>query len=393
MKKVSILMPTYNDCSTIEESLDSLISQTYTNWELIIIDDGSTDKTKDIIQNYIKNHNLESKIVYIYQENADQLRAIINGINYITGDYVYVLHSDDLLYDETSIEKNIKYLEEHPQTDGIIGDLTLINEKSEIFGIQRVNKYLKKEKIKAIQLLWLGRNLYIDLPFVKKGIFITNVYENYLKWNKPFWININDKVDTLNIDKVNYSFYKYRIYSGNYANNELGQLCLINGEIRTATQLMKFYEIPFYKLQYIVYRIFCKLNLFSIYMPIYLKRETKNKYKIVDFILRKRYPDGYENNIYFKSLAQFYKKNNKRSINFDKLYNGEPIYLGNDLRTFNKQLLNGTLPILYIKMFEEMNKGFSILEVSKKNEEAALNLLKFLSIYPFVEIRCKNERK
>lgn len=393
MKKVSILMPTYNDCSTIEESLDSLISQTYTNWELIIIDDGSTDKTKDIIQNYIKNHNLESKIVYIYQENADQLRAIINGINYITGDYVYVLHSDDLLYDETSIEKNIKYLEEHPQTDGIIGDLTLINEKSEIFGIQRVNKYLKKEKIKAIQLLWLGRNLYIDLPFVKKEIFITNVYENYLKWNKPFWININDKVDTLNIDKVNYSFYKYRIYSGNYANNELGQLCLINGEIRTATQLMKFYEIPFYKLQYIVYRIFCKLNLFSIYMPIYLKRETKNKYKIVDFILRKRYPDGYENNIYFKSLAQFYKKNNKRSINFDKLYNGEPIYLGNDLRTFNKQLLNGTLPILYIKMFEEMNKGFSILEVSKKNEEAALNLLKFLSIYPFVEIRCKNERK
>lgn len=393
MKKVSILMPTYNDCSTIEESLDSLISQTYTNWELIIIDDGSTDKTKDIIQNYIKNHNLESKIVYIYQENADQLRAIINGINYITGDYVYVLHSDDLLYDETSIEKNIKYLEEHPQTDGIIGDLTLINEKSEIFGIQRVNKYLKKEKIKAIQLLWLGRNLYIDLPFVKKEIFITNVYENYLKWNKPFWININDKVDTLNIDKVNYSFYKYRIYSGNYANNELGQLCLINGEIRTATQLMKFYEIPFYKLQYIVYRIFCKLNLFSIYMPIYLKRETKNKYKIVDFILRKRYPDGYENNIYFKSLAQFYKKNNKRSINFDKLYNGEPIYLGNDLRTFNKQLLNGTLPILYIKMFEEMNKGFSILEVSKKNEEAASNLLKFLSIYPFVEIRCKNERK
>lgn len=393
MKKVSILMPTYNDCSTIEESLDSLISQTYTNWELIIIDDGSTDKTKDIIQNYIKNHNLESKIVYIYQENADQLRAIINGINYITGDYVYVLHSDDLLYDETSIEKNVKYLEEHPQTDGIIGDLTLINEKSEIFGIQRVNKYLKKEKIKAIQLLWLGRNLYIDLPFVKKEIFITNVYENYLKWNKPFWININDKVDTLNIDKVNYSFYKYRIYSGNYANNELGQLCLINGEIRTATQLMKFYEIPFYKLQYIVYRIFCKLNLFSIYMPIYLKRETKNKYKIVDFILRKRYPDGYENNIYFKSLAQFYKKNNKRSINFDKLYNGEPIYLGNDLRTFNKQLLNGTLPILYIKMFEEMNKGFSILEVSKKNEEAALNLLKFLSIYPFVEIRCKNERK
>lgn len=393
MKKVSILMPTYNDCSTIEESLDSLISQTYTNWELIIIDDGSTDKTKDIIQNYIENHNLESKIIYIYQENADQLRAIINGINYITGDYVYVLHSDDLLYDETSIEKNVKYLEEHPQTDGIIGDLTLINEKSEIFGIQRVNKYLKKEKIKAIQLLWLGRNLYIDLPFVKKEIFITNVYENYLKWNKPFWININDKVDTLNIDKVNYSFYKYRIYSGNYANNELGQLCLINGEIRTATQLMKFYEIPFYKLQYIVYRIFCKLNLFSIYMPIYLKRETKNKYKIVDFILRKRYPDGYENNIYFKSLAQFYKKNNKRSINFDKLYNGEPIYLGNDLRTFNKQLLNGTLPILYIKMFEEMNKGFSILEVSKKNEEAALNLLKFLSIYPFVEIRCKNERK
>ena len=97
MKKITVLTPTYNDSKSITETLTSLSSQTYTNWESIIIDDGSTDNTKSIIENFKKENNLENKIKYIYQENKDQLNAILNGLNYITGDYIFVLHSDDLL--------------------------------------------------------------------------------------------------------------------------------------------------------------------------------------------------------------------------------------------------------------------------------------------------------
>ena len=99
MNKISVLMPTYNDADTILETLDSLVVQKYNNWELIIIDDGSSDDTKTVIEKYKKQKDKKNKIKYVYQENKDQLLAIINGLDYVTGDYIYILHSDDLLYE------------------------------------------------------------------------------------------------------------------------------------------------------------------------------------------------------------------------------------------------------------------------------------------------------
>ena len=61
--KISVIMPTYNDCKSIEETLDSLKNQTYKNWELVIVDDGSIDDTKKVINRYIENNNLNKKII------------------------------------------------------------------------------------------------------------------------------------------------------------------------------------------------------------------------------------------------------------------------------------------------------------------------------------------
>ena len=60
MKKISVLMPTYNDSKTIMEAMNSIVSQSYDYWELMVIDDGSSDETKDIVNNYI------TKEVYFY---------------------------------------------------------------------------------------------------------------------------------------------------------------------------------------------------------------------------------------------------------------------------------------------------------------------------------------
>lgn len=396
MKKLSILMPTYNDSDTIEESLNSILNQSYENWELIIIDDGSTDNTKNVIENYKKKHNLEDKIIYIFQENMDQLRALLNGAKYISGDYVYVLHSDDLLFDNSVVDKAIRYLEKNPKIDGVIGDLTIIDENSNITGIQKILKYENKDKVIATQLLWLGRNLYVDLVFCRKEIFLNEVFQNYLTWNRPFWLKFDEeKVSMLNISNVEFSLMKYRIHSGNYANNEIGKLCLINGELRTATELMKFYNIPFYRLQYIIFRIFNKLKLVNIYSPIYYRKETNNKEKIVKYIINKRYKTEYKKYQFLVSLIKFYENKQSRIINFEQIYNGkDPIYLGNDLRIFNKQMVNNNLPKLYYDMFKEMDKGFDTVLVSEENKKNVENLLKFLCIYPYVSIRSsKDEEK
>ena len=74
--KISIIMPTYNDSSTIIDTIDSVANQSYSNWQLIIMNDGSTDNVEDVIKQYRDNSVHKEKIEYYSQKNQDQLNAI-----------------------------------------------------------------------------------------------------------------------------------------------------------------------------------------------------------------------------------------------------------------------------------------------------------------------------
>ena len=90
---VSIIMPAFNAGKYIEETIDSVIAQTYKNWELIIVDDGSTDNTAGIVKRYLAE---ESRIHYICQENGKQGKARNNGIKNSKGPYIAFLDADDI---------------------------------------------------------------------------------------------------------------------------------------------------------------------------------------------------------------------------------------------------------------------------------------------------------
>lgn len=90
---VSIIMPAYNSELYIADSIESVVKQSYHNWELIIVDDGSTDKTKEIIKCHQEKDN---RIQYFYQENARQAKARNFGIKYSKGELLAFLDSDDL---------------------------------------------------------------------------------------------------------------------------------------------------------------------------------------------------------------------------------------------------------------------------------------------------------
>lgn len=76
--KISIIMPTYQDAESIGQSIESVMSQTYDDWEMIIVNDGSTDETAEVVAAYLGRPGGE-KIHYYEQENADQLNAIKTG--------------------------------------------------------------------------------------------------------------------------------------------------------------------------------------------------------------------------------------------------------------------------------------------------------------------------
>ena len=88
----SIIIPTLNRKSFLKKAVDSVLAQTYTNFELIIIDDGSTDETDKLISSYN-----DTRIAYMHQENKGVSNARNKGLKLAKGDFIAFLDSDDLV--------------------------------------------------------------------------------------------------------------------------------------------------------------------------------------------------------------------------------------------------------------------------------------------------------
>lgn len=88
-------MPAYNAARYIEESIITVIAQTYPHWELIVVDDGSTDATHEVVQRMAEQ---DERIKYVYQPNSKQGAARNNGIRHSNGKYIAFLDADDLWY-------------------------------------------------------------------------------------------------------------------------------------------------------------------------------------------------------------------------------------------------------------------------------------------------------
>jgi len=90
----SVIIPSYNSDKTIERALKSVINQTFKDFEIIIVDDGSVDDTKEVIKKFFQN-NKDIKYKYIYQENTGPSAARNNAVKNSTGKYLAFLDSDD----------------------------------------------------------------------------------------------------------------------------------------------------------------------------------------------------------------------------------------------------------------------------------------------------------
>lgn len=106
--KISIIMPTYNSENYIEESINSILKQTYKNWELIVIDDASTDKTVSIV-NKFQNKNI---ILIQNKKNSGAAISRNKGINLATGNFIAFLDSDDI-WNKDKLLKQINFMKKN----------------------------------------------------------------------------------------------------------------------------------------------------------------------------------------------------------------------------------------------------------------------------------------
>jgi len=123
---ISVIIPAYNHEKFIGAAIDSVLGQTVDDFELIVINDGSTDRTGDIVENYN-----DSRISYYYQENQDAFNTINRGLSLVKGRFVAILNSDDV-YTTDRFEKILAYQKLH-NSDCIITDVVPISDGGDEF--------------------------------------------------------------------------------------------------------------------------------------------------------------------------------------------------------------------------------------------------------------------
>lgn len=118
---VSVIIPTYNRADFINEAIESVYAQTYRPIECIVVDDGSTDNTKTILEKWTQVSDNEFYFKYLYQCNSGAQVARNTGTEASTGSFIQFLDSDDLLYSD-KLDKQILFLSNYKNYDAVFGD-------------------------------------------------------------------------------------------------------------------------------------------------------------------------------------------------------------------------------------------------------------------------------
>jgi glycosyltransferase involved in cell wall biosynthesis len=108
LPRVSVIIPTHNRKAFVQEAVDSVLAQTYEDFELIVVDDGSTDGTGKVLKRY------ENRLLYLYQANQGVSAARNNGLALAQGEFIAFLDSDDLWLPK-KLAIQVAFMDQHPQ--------------------------------------------------------------------------------------------------------------------------------------------------------------------------------------------------------------------------------------------------------------------------------------
>ena len=122
---VSIVMPVYNGEQYLRQAIDSVLAQSYPQWELVVVDDGSSDGTSTIIESYT-----DERIRYTYQENRGQAAALNRGLELSCGEFTTTLDADDWLA-PNSLQDRVAHLQAHSEYGVAYGDGVYCNAAGE----------------------------------------------------------------------------------------------------------------------------------------------------------------------------------------------------------------------------------------------------------------------
>jgi len=208
MPKVSVIIPAYNCASFVNETIDSILNQTYQDFEIILVDDGSTDNTKEVVRKY------GDKIKYLYQQNSGVSAARNKGIGVSRGKYIAFLDHDDLWLPER-LEKQVKFLDENPEVPLVFSDSYCTDWAGSI--LERSFEERSPHRGSIFNELFIKNFIPTQTVLVRKEIFnIVGNFNPQLKVVQDYdlWLRIAERFQ---IDYINQPLAKHRVHEGSFS--------------------------------------------------------------------------------------------------------------------------------------------------------------------------------
>jgi len=221
---ISINIATYNRGRFITEAIESVLAQTFNDWELIIIDDASTDNTAEIVRPYLA----DPRIKYLKNETNQNISLTRNrGLKESQGKYIAILDSDDLWCDQEKLTKQYDFLEKNPDHCLVGTGIIVVDEQG-----QEKSRYLNPETDKEIRNKILAKNTFAQssVLYRKEAVLEVGSYNPNLNGIEDYdlWLKLGTKYKLANLPS--YSL-KYRIHGGNISLTDRWRLMKINLEL------------------------------------------------------------------------------------------------------------------------------------------------------------------
>ena len=195
--KISIIVPCYNQAQYLPEALDSVLEQSYHNWECIIVDDGSPDNTFEIANRYCE---IDKRFKYLHKENGGISSARNAGINIATGKYILPLDADDYIHKDY-ISKAMAEFTNDTSVD-------VVYSYGRFFGASNGDMNVHYSSYETI-ILWnqvFCSAIYDRLDFLKTGGYNTDMRDGLEDWE--FWVRFLADKKVFQIPEV---LFYYRI--------------------------------------------------------------------------------------------------------------------------------------------------------------------------------------
>lgn len=214
---VSIVIPSYNHELFIKETIQSIISQSYECLELIVIDDGSTDRSVEIIESLRNCCEKRFKNFIFYSRSNKGVCATLNeAMEQCTGKYVSFIASDDVMLPEKTFTQ-VNYLENNSEIAGVFGGIFLINNSGDIIGerVSQTTEYTFEDVIKSKHDLPTLTQMYSLTALKEIGGFDQNI--KIEDWDLILRLLKNNQ----RLIYIPEKLAKYRLHDENFSKNKL----------------------------------------------------------------------------------------------------------------------------------------------------------------------------